>query len=463
MTDDNNNQTSSNKDDDILREILGDELLREILGDNPIPEPIIETPEVEDDVDKDMKIHVTRPPIPISYYGDEDENLDDYDDYEQEAPRRRLSTPIRMFLYILGVLVCSITLAIGVWYAADDVLALTKPDRIVEVTINEGDSVRIVAQKLKDAGLVNNKLLFQIYGGLSKASDKIDPGAYKLNNIYDYRALVMGMQYYESPPEIVTVVIPEGYEQKQIFVLLEENGVATVAALSQVAAEYDFDYDFLDGLEPGLWNRLEGYLFPDTYDFYMDEDPVSVINKFLANFDRRFDDTIKAQIPVLNEWIADRMTEMYSNYFDAGELQADIEKHMLTERDVIIIASLIEKEAANNSERSKISSVIHNRLMSKLYPALQIDATIQYVLDERKAVLTYDDQNIDSPYNTYTNAGLPIGPIANPGMASIRAVLYPDETDYYFYALDNDGTHQFFETSYEHTNFVRGLTDDSDE
>ena len=133
--------------------------------------------------------------------------------------------------------------------------------------------------------------------------------------------------------------------------------------------------------------------------------------------------------------------------------------------DVIIVASLIEKETAKASESPSIAAVIYNRLCSKLYPCLEIDATIQYALDERKEVLSNADKGIISPYNTYKNAGLPAGPISNPGIASIRAALYPAESDDYFYALGNDGVHHFSRTYYEHQDFLepeRGRYDYAD-
>ena len=133
-----------------------------------------------------------------------------------------------------------------------------------------------------------------------------------------------------------------------------------------------------------------------------------------------------------------------------GFTEQEIANSMLDLHDIITVASLIEKETAKTSESATIASVIYNRLCSKLYPCLQIDATIQYALPERKEVLSDADKSLISPYNTYTNAGLPAGPIANPGINSIRAALYPAETDYYFYALNKNGVHTFSETYYEH-------------
>ena len=250
------------------------------------------------------------------------------------------------------------------------------------------------------------------------------------------------------------VTIPEGYECEDIFALLEEAGVSTVSELEQAAASYEFDYSFLQDLPYGDKNRLEGYLFPDTYQFYLNDKPENVLGKFLRNFESKITDEMYAAVDELNDRLA---AQMRANNFTEQE----IESAKLSFHDVIIVASLVEKETAKTSESASIASVIYNRLCSKLYPCLQIDATIQYALDERKEVLSNADKAIISPYNTYTNAGLPAGPIANPGINSIRAALYPAETDYYFYALGNDGVHKFSKTYYEHQDFLASLEDDT--
>ena len=250
------------------------------------------------------------------------------------------------------------------------------------------------------------------------------------------------------------VTIPEGYECEDIFALLEEAGVSTVSELEQAAASYEFDYSFLQDLPYGDKNRLEGYLFPDTYQFYLNDKPENVLGKFLRNFESKITDEMYAAVDELNDRLA---AQMRANNFTEQE----IESVKLTFHDVIIVASLVEKETAKTSESASIASVIYNRLCSKLYPCLQIDATIQYALDERKEVLSNADKAIISPYNTYTNAGLPAGPIANPGINSIRAALYPAETDYYFYALGSDGVHKFSKTYYEHQDFLASLEGDS--
>ena len=161
-------------------------------------------------------------------------------------------------------------------------------------------------------------------------------------------------------------------------------------------------------------------------------------------------------LDALNDRLAQRMR---TNGFTDSEIAAA----KLSQFDLITVASLIEKETAKTSESATIASVIYNRLCSKLYPCLEIDATIQYALAERKEILSNADKGVLSPYNTYTNAGLPAGPIANPGMNSIRAALYPAETNYYFYALDTTGVHHFSETYYEHQNFLNELAGKEEE
>jgi UPF0755 protein len=180
------------------------------------------------------------------------------------------------------------------------------------------------------------------------------------------------------------------------------------------AANYDFDYSFLSRSTLGDRHRLEGFLFPDTYKFYVNDEPQRVIDKFLSNFKSRFSDEYMER---------------------AGELGYSV-------RQVLTIASMIEREAADDDERDMIASVIYNRLRDPdSFPYLQIDATIYYAIEETGEEFSLD---IDSPYNTYTSTGLPPGPICSPGNASIRAALYPQDTDYYYYALSVSGYHEFF-------------------
>lgn len=375
---------------------------------------------------------------------------------DEEAPAHekfRLPAGVRVFAYVCCVLAASVLLAIGAWRCADDMLALTRENFTVNVTVPENATIAQISTELKDKGLIQYEWLFKFYCWFSKAERKIDPGTYELRGAYDYHALVNGMVRTSGDRATATVMIPEGYECEDIFALLAENGVCTVEQLEDAAANHEYDYAFLADLPYGQKNRLEGYLFPDTYEFYVGDDPVNVLDKFLRRFDSKVTEEMYDAVDALNANLAEKMAA--NGFTDSEIAAAKLDMH-----DVIIVASLIEKETAKASESPSIAAVIYNRLCSKLYPCLEIDATIQYALDERKEVLSNADKGIISPYNTYKNAGLPAGPISNPGIASIRAALYPAESDDYFYALGNDGVHHFSRTYYEHQDFLESLNVD---
>ncbi len=362
---------------------------------------------------------------------------------EEEDDRARMPGVLKAILYVCLVLAASVLLAVFAWKCADEVCALTAEEEVVTVTVAEDSTIGDISSQLAQKGLIQYEWLFKLYCMVSSAAEKIDPGTYELNTVYDYRALVYGMVETGENRATETVTVPEGYELEDIFQMLEEKQVCDVASLQEAAANYEFDYWFLEDLAYGDYRRLEGYLYPDTYEFYVDDDAENVLGKFLRNFDNKITEEMRADLDRLNEELAAIMAA-------GGFTESEIAGSRLTFRDVVIVASLVEKETGSAAESGKIASVIYNRLCSKLYPCLNIDATIQYVLPERKDILTNADKAVISPYNTYTNAGLPVGPIANPGMTSLRAALYPMDTDFYFYALNPNGLHHFSETVYEH-------------
>lgn len=370
---------------------------------------------------------------------------------EEEERRYRVPAVIRALLYVCCVIAASILLAVAAWKCADDVCALTGTDTVVTVTVPENASISDIANMLHEKGLIRYKWLFSLYCMIANAEEDIDPGTYDLNEQFDYHALVNGMIATSENRATVRITIPEGYEADDIFQMLEDNEVCTVAKLQEAAANYEFDYAFLEGLDYGDYRRLEGYLFPDTYDFYVNDEAANVLAKFLRNFDNKITEDMYTALDDLNDTLRAKMEA-------GGFSESEIQSGLLTLHDIVIVASLVEKETGRTAESASISSVIYNRLCSKLYPCLQIDATIQYVLPERKTVLTNADKAVISPYNTYNNAGLPVGPIANPGINSIRAALYPADTNYYFYAPDLTGTHAFFETASEYQAYLDELS-----
>ncbi|MCL2126141.1 MAG: endolytic transglycosylase MltG, partial [Oscillospiraceae bacterium] len=351
-----------------------------------------------------------------------------YRDVPEERPlrvrREKRTGCLGGMLYSAFVICVSLVLASLAWLAASDVLGFNAPYEAVTMTVPKEFSIDDVVDSLFDAGLIKYKFLFKIYANFSHAEDKITAGSYILYKNFDYRALVYGMTKWEGELVETTVTLPEGFTLSDIFTRLEDHRVCTAAELWEAAANYDFKYSFLNKSTLGDPHRLEGYLFPDTYNFFLDSSPESVINKLLGEFNRRF-------------------TETYI------ERTADMGYSI---KDIITIASMIEREAGSDEERPRIAAVIYNRLEHpEDYPFLQIDATYVYAALGTGRLPTVD---IDSPYNTYLHEGLPPGPISNPGIESIRAALYPDSTDEYFYALNREGTHAFFKTQAQHEAFV---------
>ena len=360
-------------------------------------------------------------------------------------------------VWLLIIVAIGTTLGRLLWVCAADVLAFGREDKDVTISVTTEDTMESIAQKLQRAGLVRYPELFLLYADLTDAEEDITTGTFTLNTVYDYHALVSQMSPRSGARAVVEdVLIPEGYNCRQIFALLEEKGICKAVDLEQWAAEGDLsEYWFLEGVERGHKYCLEGFLFPDTYDFYENSTPRAALEKMLDGFEYRVSEEMRAKIPALNE----HLTAMMRKNGDSEEF---IAANQFDIRDVVNVASLIEKETASNQESYTIASVIYNRLFNwgSTPRYLNIDATIIYALGG-KSDLTAEDMAVDSPYNTYTNVGMTPGPIANPGLASMEAALDPESTSYYYYVLDPEkGVHQFSQTLAEHEKKIKQIYGD---
>jgi len=354
-------------------------------------------------------------------------------------------------MYAVFVICVSIILACGGWMAACDVLALNKAEATAQITLpkdifsNQETEVKdddgnvtgtkfvqtadidYVASALKNAGIIEYKGLFKMFAKVSHADVKLDPGTYVLTTELDYRALVKNMQVGTSSMVVTTITFPEGMTMDQIFAKLEEKDICSAEDLYKAAKEFNYNFRSLEDSEPGDAIRLEGFVFPNTYDFYQGEQATSVLNKFLTALHNRI----------------------------TADMWKQVENRGTTFRNAVIVASMIEKEAANDDERSLIASVIYNRLAADM--PLAIDATILYVHQDYSGGSQLPQEYLEenSPYNTRLNRGLTPTPICNPGMASIQAALNPASTGYYYYALDTEsGTHRFFTNSADFNAFI---------
>lgn len=342
-----------------------------------------------------------------------------------------MSSAVKAIIYIVAVFVIAIFLSIIIIRVGNDVFALVKSDEAVDITIEEGATLGDVGQLLYDNNVISFPGLFTFYGNLKKDDGVFIPGDYTISPSMSYDDL---RDAFKPKPVTGTswITIPEGYTVDEIIALMESYGIGERSEYIKVINEYEFDYWFVKEIpsDPDRAYRLEGYLFPDTYEFYNNSSEVTVINKMLARFDE----------VVVSDYIdrVDELNEMYGYTTDDKKLTFD---------DIIILASIIEKEGSHANYYAQISSVFHNRMKNPaLYPKMESDATTYYGLQVknngvRPEKLSADEiKNGDTPYNTYANKGLPPSAISNPSASAIRFALYPyvpkkaeGERDLYFF------------------------------
>lgn len=295
----------------------------------------------------------------------------------------------------------------------------------ITVEIPSGASTARIAKLLKENNLIKNDLAFRILSRLSKSDGKMQAGRYVLRNDMDAKAIIEALVKGDATHDTVKFTIPEGFEFAQIVNRLVSNGLIDREKFIQLANYGDFNYKFLENIPKGE-NRLEGFLFPDTYQVARDATEEEILKKMLDRFNQVFQE---------------------SYYQRAQEMDLSI-------NEVITLASIIEREAKLDKERPLVSSVFHNRMRQNML--LQSCATVQYILGERKENLTLKDIEIDSAYNTYKYKGLPPKPIASPGKPSIEAALYPETTEYLYFVVSKNGAHTFSKTYKEHLKAKNG-------
>lgn len=287
----------------------------------------------------------------------------------------------------------------------------------VSLEIPEGTYSSEIAGILAENGVVRNKLAYKLYLKSSGEGNDLKPGKYVFDGKYSMGDVTAALKKGGELNEI-KVTIPEGYNQKQIIAVLVKKGLVTEEEFLAAAANEDYPYDYLPAKGDGL--RLQGFLFPETYQFDGTESAKEIIGVMLKEFDENFS----------QEWRTQLSTD--------GR----------TVKDWVTMASIVEKEAVVETDRPIIAGVFYNRLNKNMQ--LQSCATVQYAQGKVKSTLTNEDVKIDSPYNTYLNTGLPPGPIASPGYDSLKAAMYPTQTDYLFFVAKPNGAHIFTKTYEEH-------------
>jgi UPF0755 protein len=339
----------------------------------------------------------------------------------QIASKRTLFGVVRflLLLALFGTVSLGALMMFSIRPANNDPAALSKI-----IHVQHGMSAGHIADLLSDEGIISDPILFRFVVRVLRAEQSLQAGYYLLNPTMGPLEIIDHLRYGEVTTE--RVVIPEGLEIKQIATILAERGLVDRERFIELA--HDASLVFGDNWPMDLpIASLEGYLFPDTYRFSLGQSEEDIIGQMVHRF-----------LQVLS-----------------GEVATLLEESEFTLHEVVTLASIVEREIMVDHERPIVASVYLNRLAIDM--PLQADPTVRYVMTEDRSRVLYRDLEIESPYNTYRNRGLPPGPIASPGLASILAVFNPAETDYFFFVSKRDGTHQFSKTYNDHLRARRML------
>lgn len=331
--------------------------------------------------------------------------------------RKRKNSNVRIiFIFILLFAI------VGTVFTGFSLFNPPKETGDVIIKIEEGASMEEIAATLKENKVIRSPLAFNLYSSMFSDSSSFKAGEFKVTRPITLRNLTKLLIDGANMQDGVKITIPEGYVITQVATLLEEKGLGSREEFLKLAEEGNFDYEFLKfEKSPGVKYKLEGFIFPDTYYFFPEATNEEIIKTFLNEFNKQ-------------AWVKLK---------SAGNSS-------LSSIQILTLASIIEKEAVLDQERSTIASVFYNRL--KINMKLESCATVQYALGREQfaTVVTIEETNLDSPFNTYRNQGLPPGPICNPGLKSIEAAISPKDTNYLFFVAKGDGSHQFSQTYEEH-------------
>lgn len=331
---------------------------------------------------------------------------------EYPLPKRGLILALSVFLLLAG--------AYGVLRRPEAVVAEGEP---VYLRVEPGMNTSEVAALLQENKVIESAYSFRLRAKFGGLDQKLKAGNYVFAVRMPYEEIIGILTSGKSVDFKVTV--PEGYTVKQIAALLEKNKLADAAQFEAEAKAFA-PYAYMEASQ-GEDCAAEGFLFPDTYYIGEGQSAKEILTAMAGQFDAQFTPEMRARAEALG----------------------------LSVREVVTLASLVEREAMLDEERPVIAQVFLNRLHGAM--PLQSCATVQYILGEPKAELTVADTKIASPYNTYLHMGLPPGPIANPGLASLKAVLYAEPTEYLYFVADKHGKHRFSKTYEEHLRAIDGV------
>lgn len=368
---------------------------------------------------------------------------------KQKAEKKELKTRNRRnrrifrIAWIVSVVLVGSMLALFFITGMNDLLAINRhDDSTVMVQVPKDADIDTVTTALKNSGVISEPNYFKLYAKITK-SETFSQGTYELRKNMDYQAIITNLEGTSNRTDTIEVTIIEGQNVLEIADKLEAEGaLGNKAEFLELcnSNKFDDDFDFLKSItnNKDRYYKLEGYLYPDKYEFYVNEDPASIIYKILNNYEKR----------------------MYEKQaFDGYEKLISVNK-MLEKTDseytldqIMTMASIIQAEAADSEDMYYISSILHNRLEADEdmgVSTLGLDSTKYYPYRSEDKLPADIAANYKSRYDTYDNTGLPPGPICNPGMEAIKAAIDPNDTSYYYFCHDKDGNAFYASTIYEH-------------
>lgn len=332
------------------------------------------------------------------------------------------------------ILILAVIGAAGGYYVYNEMQPVGKSGSAVKLTIEPGTGTSRIADMLETQGLIKNSLFFRTYLKWKSEGSRFQAGVYEMNPGVTYDEIIAKLNSGDVvKAEMIRFTIPEGFTVTQMAEKLEEQGYADKKTFLDLAGQAQgLQNELLTEIpaDDRLTYRLEGYLFPETYELKKGSTEAEIVQRMLDETKNRL--------------------EAIPNF------QAKLEKRGLDLNELMTVASLVEREVVVDSERAKVAGVIYNRLSKGM--KLEIDATVQYLLGKPKErLLNSDLRSEDSPYNTYLYEGLPPGPIAAPSLKSIEAALEPETTEYLFYVTKKDGSgeHLFAKTYQEHLKNIK--------
>ena len=358
-----------------------------------------------------------------------------------KAKNKKNKSIFRLFWFV-AVLIIGSMFGMFAVTGINDMLAVNRTeDTKVKIEIPENPDLDVVTTVLVENNVIEEELFFKLFAIVTKSDDEFTQGTYEIATNKDYEAIINFLLSTSNRQDTVTVTIPEGLNVREIANTLKDNGAIsdTDKFLELCNSDhFDEDYDFIKAIpnKQDRYYKLEGYLYPDTYLFYKNQDPEDVIYTFLNNFESRYEDKQEVK-----------------DYDKRVEIDKMVEESEYSLDEIMIIASIIQAEAANKEDMYYISSIIHNRLEADVdmgVSNLGLDSTRFYPYRTKEDVPEDVRDTYVSSYDTYDKAGLPTGEICNPGIYAILAALNPNDTDYYFFCHDSDGNAHYASDIYEH-------------